>query len=121
VEKMPIGKNTVLGQDGKLLSGGQRQRIGIARALYKHTCVLILDEPTSALDINSEHEFMNCLHELKSQLLVILISHRPAAIKLSDNIIIIDSGRLSACGSYNDLITNNLDFKKLMQKASAET
>ena len=80
VDKLPQGKNTPLGQNGKLLSGGQRQRIGIARALYKHTSILILDEPTSALDINSEHEFMNCLHTLKSQLLIILISHRPAAI-----------------------------------------
>jgi len=121
VEKMPDGKNTILGQDGKLLSGGQRQRIGIARALYKHTSILILDEPTSALDINSEHEFMKGLHELKSKLLIILISHRPAAIKLSDNIIIIDSGRISACGSYNDLITNNSDFKKLMKKSAADT
>lgn len=120
VDKLPQGKNTPLGQNGKLLSGGQRQRIGIARALYKHTSILILDEPTSALDINSEHEFMNCLHTLKSQLLIILISHRPAAIKLSDNIIIIDSGKLSACGSYNELIANNSDFKNLMQKATAE-
>ena len=121
VDKLAEGINTHIGQDGKLLSGGQRQRIGIARALYKQTSILILDEPTSALDIHSEHEFMSCLHKLKDEILVILISHRPAAIKLSDNIAIVDGGELTACGSYKYLVANNEDFRKLMQKATAET
>lgn len=121
VEKLPEGIDTSIGQDGKLLSGGQRQRIGIARALYKQTSILILDEPTSALDIHSEHDFMKCLSELKDKILVILISHRPAAIKMSDNIAIVSNGELSACGSYTTLVTKNDEFKTLMQKATAET
>ncbi len=86
VEKLPHGIDTGLGQDGKLLSGGQRQRIGIARALYRSNKVLILDEPTSALDIESEHELMQLLNNLKHDVLILVISHRPAAIKLSDKI-----------------------------------
>ncbi|GGY82206.1 ABC transporter ATP-binding protein [Cellvibrio zantedeschiae] len=116
VEKLPQGINTGLGQDGKLLSGGQRQRIGIARALYRSNQVLILDEPTSALDIESEHEIMQLLNELKNEVLIIVISHRPAAIKLSDKITVIADGKLLANGEYSQLISENEYFKAMIEK-----
>ena len=116
VEKLPKGLETGLGQDGKLLSGGQRQRIGIARALYRNNKVLILDEPTSALDIESEHDLMSLLNELKREVLIIVISHRPAAIKLSDKISVIADGKLIADGSYNQLYAENNYFKSMIEK-----
>ena len=119
---LPQGVNTVLGQDGKLLSGGQRQRIGIARALYRdETQILVLDEPTSALDIHSEHDFMQSLHDLKDKVLIILISHSPSAIKMSDNIFLIDKGELKSSGNYNDLIANSPDFYNMMNKVDRNT
>jgi len=116
VDKLPLKFDTRLGQDGKLLSGGQRQRIGIARALYRNNKVLILDEPTSALDIESEFELMSLLGRLKNEILTIVISHRPAAIKLSDKICIVDSGAILAQGSYNELMRSNTAFQELMEK-----
>lgn len=116
VSQMTKGLHSGLGQDGKLLSGGQRQRIGIARALYRNNQLLILDEPTSALDIESEHELMLLLNQLKHSVLIIVISHRPAAIKLSDTITLIAEGRVLANGDYHHLMTHNDYFRSMIEK-----
>jgi len=116
VAKLPKGLENDLGQDGKLLSGGQRQRIGIARALYRDNKILVLDEPTSALDIESEHDLMQLLNQLKNNRLIIVISHRPAAIKLSDKILVIADGKLIADGAYSELYSNNVYFRGMIEK-----
>tara|TARA_R110002074_G_scaffold383969_1_gene564409 strand:+ start:5201 stop:7000 length:1800 start_codon:yes stop_codon:yes gene_type:complete len=114
VDNLPKGIYSNLGQDGKLLSGGQRQRIGIARALYKQTDLLVLDEPTSALDMESEYKLMTTLNSLKKDLIILVISHRPASIKMSDKIILMAAGKLEDIGSYNDLVKRNNNFKEMM-------
>ncbi|MDO8344593.1 MAG: ABC transporter ATP-binding protein [Cellvibrio sp.] len=121
VEKLPKGLENDLGQDGKLLSGGQRQRIGIARALYRDNKILVLDEPTSALDIDSEHDLMQLLNQLKQDRLIIVISHRPAAIKLSDKITVIADGKIIANDSYAALYENNSYFRNMIEKGSINT
>jgi ABC-type bacteriocin/lantibiotic exporter with double-glycine peptidase domain len=118
VEKLPKGLENDLGQDGKLLSGGQRQRIGIARALYRDNKILVLDEPTSALDIESEHDLMQLLNQLKHDRLIIVISHRPAAIKLSDKILVIAEGKLIADDTYSALYESNSYFRSMIEKGS---
>ncbi|GAA0839862.1 hypothetical protein GCM10009113_04010 [Marinobacter szutsaonensis] len=114
VENLPNGIYSSLGQDGKLLSGGQRQRIGIARALYKKTDLLVLDEPTSALDIESEYKLMQTLNSLKKDLIILIISHRPASIKMSDKIILMAEGCVKGMDTYEDLCLKNEDFKIMM-------
>ncbi len=73
-----------VGERGTRLSGGQVQRIGIARALYRRPRVLILDEPTSSLDEGTEREIMAEVAELKQQMTIIVVSHRPAALESCD-------------------------------------
>lgn len=121
VEKLPKGIYSNLGQDGKLLSGGQRQRIGIARALYKKTDLLVLDEPTSALDMESEYKLMKTLNYLKNDLIILVISHRPASIKMSDKIILMAEGRLEGIGTYEELTSENEDFKEMMTRSVEES
>ncbi len=114
VDQLPEGIHTNLGQDGKLLSGGQRQRIGIARALYKQTDLLVLDEPTSALDMESEYKLMKTLNSLKKDLIILVISHRPASIKMSDKIILMSAGQLEDIGTFTELSERDEDFRQMM-------
>lgn len=114
VDELPDGIHSNLGQDGKLLSGGQRQRIGIARALYKKTDLLVLDEPTSALDMESEYKLMKTLDSLKKDLIILVISHRPASIRMSDRIILMSAGRLEDIGTFTELSERNDDFRQMM-------
>ncbi len=117
VESLPDGMYANLGQDGKLLSGGQRQRIGIARALYKQSDLLVLDEPTSALDMESELKLLRTLNNIKKELIILIISHRPASIKMSDEIILMDSGKIVSQSSYERLIETNESFKSMMENS----
>jgi ABC-type multidrug transport system fused ATPase/permease subunit len=121
VDDLPKGIYSNLGQDGKLLSGGQRQRIGIARALYKQTDLLVLDEPTSALDMESEYKLMTTLNSLKKDLIILVISHRPASIKMSDKIILMAAGKLEDIGSYRELVERNDNFREMMSHSVTET
>lgn len=121
VDSLPKGIYTHLGQDGKLLSGGQRQRIGIARALYKKTDLLVLDEPTSALDMESEYKLMTTLNLLKKNLIILIISHRPTSIKMSDKIVLISGGQLEDIGSYQNLMSRNAHFNEMMLHSESMT
>jgi ATP-binding cassette, subfamily B, bacterial PglK len=120
VNRLPAGVDTVLGQDGKTLSGGQRQKIAIARCLYRNADILFLDEPTSALDIDAEFEFMQVLERLKHQHLIIIVSHRPSAIRCSDYICLMKDGRVEAAGSFDELKQVSESFRNLIEKSSME-
>ncbi|KAK6645419.1 hypothetical protein RUM43_001696 [Polyplax serrata] len=110
------GFETKVGERGVLLSGGQKQRIAIARALIKNPKILLLDEATSALDAESEHLVQESLEIIMKERTVLVIAHRLSSIKNSDQIIVLDRGRVVEKGTYHDLMMNDEgNFKKLVK------
>ena len=86
-------QNLIIGdQGGSKISGGQRQKLSLARALYKDANILILDEPTNSLDPNSSEDFLKLLQKIKSNKIIILITHDRSLIKYCDKVFdIVDS------------------------------
>ena len=114
VNELPRGYQTVVGERGIRLSGGQRQRIGIARAMYHDPDVLILDEATSALDNLTEQAIMEAIHNLSHQKTIIMIAHRLTTVRECDTIYMMDHGVIVDSGRYNDLLSRNADFRRMV-------
>jgi len=112
------GLDTHLGERGSRLSGGQRQRVAIARALFSRPEILVLDEATSALDTLSEGEIQAALKNLRGNVMVITIAHRLSTVALSDEIFVLEQGRLVGRGGYAELKGNHELFRR-MAEASA--
>ena len=121
IEDSPEGYATVVGERGVRLSGGQRQRIGIARALYRQADLLVLDEATSALDNRTEAEVMEAIEALDRQLTVILIAHRLSTVRNCDRIVVLEKGRITGIGSYEDLVSSHGGFRAMALQAPPST
>lgn len=104
VEALPSGYYSFVGERGVRLSGGQRQRIGIARALYKHSALLVLDEATSALDDTTELSIIRSFNRLGRDITVLMIAHRLTTLRGCDRIYRLDNGILAEQGSYDEVI-----------------
>lgn len=111
------GIQTEVGERGVKLSGGQRQRIGIARALYNDADVLVFDEATSALDGITEKMIMDAIHDFSGQKTIILIAHRLKTVQKCDTIFMIDRGNVIGQGTFEELLINNENFKKMASHA----
>lgn len=103
VDKLGEGYDTVIGERGVGLSGGQKQRLSIARALAKHSQILILDDSTSALDMETEYEIQQTLSEMKDTSKII-IAHRISSVRRADEIIILDHGHIAERGTHEELM-----------------
>ena len=115
IQKLPMGYDTVIGEQGVKLSGGERQRISIARALLKNAPILILDEATSSLDSESEFQVQVALERLMANRTVFLIAHRLSTIRNAHRIVVIDSGRIVEEGTHDELLAMNRIYGKLYQ------
>lgn len=103
IERMPDAYETVIGERGVGLSGGQKQRISIARALAKHTPILIMDDSTSALDMETEHEIQKTLNTLPDTTKLI-IAHRISAVRHADQILVLENGSIAEQGTHDELL-----------------
>jgi len=107
INSIPEQYHAMVGERGVRISGGQRQRIGIARALYKHSQVLVFDEATSALDTKTELAVMDAILALNRNLTILIIAHRLSSLKDCDLIIELENGKILRQGSYESLIKSN--------------
>lgn len=115
ISKLPHGYDTEVGVLGGKLSGGERQRITIARAILKNAPIIILDEATAYTDAENEELITNALNELTKGRTVIMIAHRLGTIADADNIVVLDSGRVSANGTHDELMESSSIYRRLWQ------
>jgi ABC-type bacteriocin/lantibiotic exporter with double-glycine peptidase domain len=99
IESLPLGLETIVGDNRAEVSGGQRQRIGIARALYKNPSIIIMNEATSALDDETERSFMAAIRNLKNQVTVVMVAHRDGTISSADDVFRPEDGGLAKISS----------------------
>ncbi|NEZ03897.1 lipid A export permease/ATP-binding protein MsbA [Wenzhouxiangella sp. XN201] len=116
IERLPLGLDTPIGEDGSLLSGGQRQRIAIARAVLKDAPILILDEATSALDAESEQAVQEALEVLMENRTTLVIAHRLTTVQMADQVVVLDHGRVVESGSHAELLERDDGLYRYLHK-----
>ncbi|KGN92792.1 peptidase domain-containing ABC transporter [Porphyromonas gulae] len=103
IEDLPLGYNTMIGQDGQGISQGQRQRILIARVVYKNPMFVFLDEATNALDANNERAITENLADFYRGKTVVVVAHRLSTVRNSDQIVVLDEGKIVEVGTHKEL------------------
>ena len=118
-DELPDGYATSVGERGVRLSGGQIQRLGIARAIYQNPSVIFLDEATSALDSRTERQVMEGLKQQAEDRTVIIIAHRLTTVRFCDRIVVLDSGKISDIGNWDELMDRSEAFRQLAGELEA--
>ncbi len=104
VLRLPEGFDTVVGERGVQLSGGQKQRVALARALIREPDVLVLDDPLSAVDAHTEAAILAAIDRQAARRTVVLVTHRVAAARRCDRVLVLERGRVVEYGSHDELM-----------------
>jgi ATP-binding cassette subfamily B protein len=115
LERDPRGLDAEVGQAGVMLSGGERQRLAIARALLAAPPILLLDESTSSLDGLNEQLLRKAIDAVAENRTLIVIAHRLSTVVDSDQIVVLDRGRVIGVGTHTELVASTPLYKELAQ------
>ncbi len=113
ISSFPQGYQTVIEQGGNNVSGGQKQRLCIARALLKRPKVLILDDSTSAVDTATERMIRRALREDLKDTTKIIIAQRITSVMEADQIIVMNEGEITGCGTHDTLMQSCLEYREI--------
>ena len=116
IDKLEYGFETIIGENGVRLSGGEKQRLSIARAFLKKSRIILLDEATSSLDSETEEKIQKALSELTYNKTTIVIAHRLSTILNSDNIYVVDKGKIIDYGKHEELLNKSPIYKNFYEK-----
>ena len=118
---LSVTRNGAAGQRGSTLSGGQWQRIALARAvMLEHADLLILDEPNAGLDPEAEHRLSRELFSLGTGRTRLLISHRLGGVRLADQIIVLQAGRVVEQGTHDQLMSEEGEYARLFRLQASD-
>lgn len=120
LELLKDGLETMVGERGITLSGGQKQRVALARALLRDAQILLLDDCLSAVDAQTEERILRNLREFFPGRTVLLASHRIAAARLCDTVIVLEDGRITERGSHDQLVARGGLYAELQKRQSLE-
>lgn len=109
------GLDTLVGPRGMKLSGGQVQRAAAARMFMREAELLVFDDLSSALDVETEAQLWTRLFARGRDVTCLVVSHRPAALRRADQVLLMDAGRLVAHGTLDDLLVNSAEMQRLWQ------
>ncbi len=115
IEKLPLGYQTKMGEQGRGLSGGQKQRILISRALYKDPDYLFFDEATNSLDTLNEQKIVSALDNVFKDKTVIVVAHRLSTIRKADQIVVMQDGAIVEAGNHESLMQKKGRYHLLVQ------
>ena len=116
INNLPNKYETLIGENGVRLSGGEKQRISIARAMMKKSTIVLLDEATSSLDSETEAKIQNALKILTKDRTTVVIAHRLSTILNSNNIYVIDNGKVVDSGKHDELLIKSNLYKNFYEK-----
>ena len=116
IKNLPNGFETLIGENGVRLSGGEKQRLSIARAMMKKSSIILLDEATSSLDSETESKIQEALKILTKDKTTIVIAHRLSTVLNSNNIYVIDAGKVVENGKHEDLMLTSELYKNFYEK-----